>query len=71
MNFKEFDNEGAIKLQKYYKISTVADQFEISEDTVRKWLKSIKLKGHKLGGAVRIPHTELINFVKDWTNYEL
>ena len=71
MNFAEFDNESAIKLQKHYKISTVAELYEISEDTVRKWLKCKKIKGHKLGGSVRIPRTELINFVKDWTNYEL
>jgi excisionase family DNA binding protein len=71
MNFAEFDNKSAIKLQKHDKISTVAELFEISEDTVRKWLRCKKLKGHKLNGAVRIPHAELIHLVKDWTNYEL
>ena len=66
----KFDEQTIGKLQNHYKISTVAGMYEISENIIRKWITQKKIKVCKIGGAVRIPKSELLKIVQDWSDYE-
>ena len=54
------------KIQQHYSIKHVAEMFDISGKTIRNWLYTGKIHGHKIGGAVRIPESELCKIVNDW-----
>jgi len=45
----------------------VADMYDLKEKTIRNWICVGKLKAHKIQGAVRIPKSELLKIVEDWT----
>lgn len=56
--------KGGDELKRYYSIKEVADMFSLAEVTIRKWLVSGKIKGTKLGKAVRISEDEIIKLQK-------
>lgn len=44
------------------KVSEAAERLRVTEETVRRWLRSKKLKGHKISatrGGYRIPASEV------------
>lgn len=45
---------------RYLKISSVAEMFDVSAYTVREWLKSGKIQGVKLNGRWRILKSEAV-----------
>ena len=67
--FNEFDKATLGRLQQHYSIDSVAKMYEVSPNTVRKWIRLQKIKAHKICGAVRIPKSELLRIVSDWTDY--
>ena len=68
--FNNFDKENLGRLQEHYSIKTISQNYDLSENTIRKWIRRGKLKAHKINGAVRIPKSELLRIVSDWTDYK-
>jgi len=68
--FKNFDHTNLGRLQQHYSIKTIAAMYDIAESTIRRWIRVGKLRAHKIGGAIRIPKSELMKLVKDWTDYD-
>jgi len=58
-----YDIEVEKKVQQHYKIKTVAKLYDISEKTIRRWIKSGKLKANRIGGSIRIPRHEIEKFI--------
>lgn len=46
-------------------VEYVAKVLEFTEGTIRRWLKDGKLRGLKVMGEWRIPHSELVRFVNE------
>ncbi len=51
--------------ERFYTIKEVAELLKVSDGAVRKWLKSGKLKGIKLGRIWRIKKSDLEEFVNE------
>ena len=51
--------------EKFYTIKEVAELLKVSDGGVRKWLKTGKLKGIKLGRIWRIKKSDLEEFVNE------
>lgn len=51
--------------ERFYTIKEVAELLKVSDGGVRKWLKSGKLKGIKLGRIWRIKKSDLDEFVNE------
>jgi len=51
--------------ERFYTIKEVAELFKVSDGGVRKWLKTGKLKGIKLGRIWRIKKSDLDEFVNE------
>jgi len=51
--------------EKFYTIKEVAELLKVSDGGVRKWLKTGKLKGIKLGRIWRIKKSDLDEFVNE------
>ena len=49
-------------------VQEVADYLQVDKQTVRKWLASKKLKGHKLGDIWRIDPKDLAAFLNERKN---
>lgn len=47
---------------KYLKISEVANQLRVKDETVRRWIRNKKLHGTKINGHYLITEGELIEF---------
>lgn len=46
-------------------VEYVAKVLAYGEDTIRRWLRDEKLKGIKVQGEWRVPHSELVRFVNE------
>ena len=51
--------------EKFYTIKEVAELLKVSDGGVRKWLKTGKLKGIKLGRIWRIKKSDLEEFINE------
>ena len=51
--------------QRYYSIATLAERWDISEKSIRRWIQIGKLKSKRIGGSVRIAHSEVVKVVSD------
>ena len=51
--------------QKLYTRQEITDYFKVSIYTIDNWLKSGKLKCHKMNNTVRISQTQLDNFLSN------
>jgi excisionase family DNA binding protein len=51
--------------EKFYTIKEVAELLKVSDGGVRKWLKTGKLKGIKLGRIWRIRESDFDKFLKE------
>mgnify|MGYP001014333966 CR=1 FL=1 len=51
--------------EKFYTIKEVAELLKVSDGGVRKWLKTGKLKGIKLGRIWRIKKSDLEEFLNE------
>lgn len=51
--------------ERFYTIKEVAELLKVSDGAVRKWLKSGKLKGIKLGRIWRIKKSDLEEFLNE------
>ena len=49
---------------KHYRVDETAEELNVSESTIRRWLANGKLKGWKEGGVVRIERESIDQFVK-------
>ena len=52
--------------QKYYRLKTLAETFDISEKTLRRMITNRQIKAKRIGGGIRIPHSELSKLVKEY-----
>lgn len=52
--------------QKYYRLKTLAATFDISEKTLRRMITEGKLKAKRIGGSIRIAHSELNKIIQDY-----
>lgn len=57
---------GCRACQKYYRLSAVAEMFDLSEKTVRRLITERRIKAKRIGGSIRIPHSELVKMVEDY-----
>ncbi len=53
-----------MEIEKSYSPQEVAEMLKVSRQTVYNWIRSEKLKAHKVGGSVRIYETDLQAFTK-------
>lgn len=44
----------------FLSVKSAAQRFDLSEETIRAWLKRGRLKRHKIGGCVRVKVSELL-----------
>jgi len=51
--------------QRYYSISTLAERWDFSRKTIIRMISSGKLNVKRIGGSVRIPHSELLKVIED------
>jgi len=51
--------------QKYYSITHLALQWDMSPKTIRRMVNAGKMKAKRIGGSVRIPHSELLKVIDD------
>ena len=52
--------------RKYYKISKMAEMLDVSEKTLRRMIADRRIKAVRIGGSVRIPHSELHKMIQDY-----
>lgn len=57
---------GCKACQKYFSIASLAEQFELSQKTIRRMITEGRLKARRIGGSVRIPHEELSKIIKEY-----
>ncbi len=46
-------------METFFTVSQIAKAMQVSEDTVREWLRTKRLGGIKVGRTWRIPETEI------------
>ena len=51
--------------QRFYKISTVAERWDMSQKTVRRMIAAGKLKVKRINGCIRVSHSEIRRAVDD------
>ena len=51
--------------QKYYSIKRLALQWDLSPKTIRRMINSGKMRAKRIGGSVRVPHSELLKVIDD------
>lgn len=51
----------------FISISDYAKKWNVSTNTVRRWIKSGRLKAYKIGKLVRIPEDEIVQEVEEYT----
>jgi excisionase family DNA binding protein len=51
--------------QSYYSIATLAIKWDVSPKTVRRWIANGKLHPKRIGGSVRIPHSEVVKIISN------
>ena len=51
--------------QRYYKISTLAEIFDMSAKTIRRRIADGKIKIVRIHGQIRIPHGEIVRSIID------
>tara|TARA_R100000808_G_C2145621_1_gene153470 strand:+ start:1335 stop:1493 length:159 start_codon:yes stop_codon:yes gene_type:complete len=49
------------------RIEEIADELQVSIDTVRRWIKTRKLRAFKLGYVIRVRQRDLDEFLKQRT----
>ena len=59
-----YDLERDSRVKQYYKIKAVAKLLDLSEKTIRRWIREGKLKAVKIGGSIRISKDEIANIIK-------
>ena len=52
-------------LQRHYSIATLANLFDLSADFWRKKIKSGEIRAVRLGGAIRVPESEIRKFTQN------
>ncbi len=50
-------------IPRFYSVQEIAEQLDVSERTVRRWIASGELVAHKLGRAVRVSDSDLRDFL--------
>jgi excisionase family DNA binding protein len=48
----------------YYSVATLANRLDVSEDTVRRWIRTGALRSLRLGSNVRVDAIELEAFLR-------
>ena len=57
--------------QLFFSVPEIAQIFGVSKKTVRRWIRSGKLEAAKIEGTWKVPKKELIEFVKNRSNWIL
>ncbi len=66
LSFSFYEEQTKFKIQAYYSIKTVSEMLSVTDKHVRNMLGDKRLKAVKFGGAVRIPHSELIKAIREY-----
>jgi excisionase family DNA binding protein len=61
-NKRDKHNAARTATPRFFAISAVADLFDVSTRSVRRWIKSGDLPVHRFGGVVRISESDLRAF---------
>jgi excisionase family DNA binding protein len=61
MSARTKDSNRQRKLEHFYTVADVANYFDVSPRTVRRWLKN-GLRAHKFGGVLRIAEADILDF---------
>jgi len=59
---KERTNKASEEIPQYYSIKEIARKMHVSEQTIRNWIKSGKIKCKKFGGSNRISSEDIMGF---------
>ncbi len=51
------------KIKAFWTVQGIAEQLDVSERTLRRWIASGELVAHKLGRAVRVSDSDLRDFL--------
>jgi excisionase family DNA binding protein len=52
------------KIEKQFRIADAAELLSLKESTLRKWILLRKIGVRKVGGAVRIPESEIARLIR-------
>ena len=52
--------------QKYYRLKALAQTFDLSEKTLRRMITNRMIKAKRIGGSIRIPHSELNKIIQEY-----
>ena len=61
---KERTNKASEEIPQYYSIKEIARKMHVSEQTIRNWIKSGKIKCRKIGGSNRISGEDIMEFCR-------
>ncbi len=50
-------------IPRFYSVHEIAEQLDVCERTVRRWITANELGAHKLGRAVRVSDSDLRDFL--------
>jgi excisionase family DNA binding protein len=62
--FEKSPKQQSAELPLFFKPNDIANTLDVSPRTVRRWIKSGKLKAHRFGGAVRISAADFNEFAE-------
>jgi excisionase family DNA binding protein len=64
--------KGAVMDEKWFTVEQVAERLQVTEQTVRRWLRAGALVGRNFGGRTgyRIPEPELARFLRAGSRME-
>ncbi|GEM_PF-1617654 len=51
-------------LERHLCVKSAAELLDLTEDCIRKWIREKKLRVVKIGAAVRIPQSSLVEMIK-------
>ncbi len=52
--------------QQFFSVKKVAQMLDLSQKTVRRLINAGKIKPKRIGGSVRIAHSELVKIITDY-----
>lgn len=60
-----FEDNDEFEKEKFLSTNTIAEMFEVTNETVRNWILADKLKAFKLGPIWRVPRSEVVRFANE------
>ncbi len=60
-----FEDADGFEKERFLSTNTIAEMFEVTNETIRNWIAEGKLKAFKLGPIWRVPRSEVVRFANE------